>query len=315
MMDAAHPWTEKEWRARRDDFLAEGGSAPDILEWRKTKNSLDQEVERTRRYIAVEHLMACCGLGKHDDPKGRRAAYLEAILPFDFKDKPGLDNRTSQIALGCPQNSSCGTFIRAAWQLFGAGDMSLFPELSGTKMDPNFRCSYKADAFVAIAKWGKNCGALHGDYLMDDQKTPIKGIPLTESDPTAWKGGDVVFVRRSSDSAQHIFNVVDSTRQPADKVHTDGSWAVNTIDGGKGIVDSDSVCMGIRAANRTVYVKRLGPTPQIMVNLIGGDYAVAWWVDFGKVRFSDPEYFFARRGPNHPKVKPASWENKISGGY
>lgn len=314
-MTATDRWNESEWAKRRQDFMAEGQSATDILQWHRTNNSLAKETERTRRNVVLQHLLACVGLGKYDDPRARKDAYLDAIVPFDYKNRSAkLSNREQQVSIGCPENSSCGTFIRAAWQLMGAGDMSLFDgaEADAQRRDPKLRQCYDGDAFLSIAQWAYNCGALHGFYRLKDFVTKLdNNVPLTDDDPKNWEPGDVVFVRRASDQAQHIFTVVNSMPQPADKNHAQGSFAVNTVDGGKGIVASDSVCMGIMANNRTVWVEG----GLIKVELIGGAYDVIWWADFAKVRFTDPEYFFARRGPNHPKVKSPSWADKIHGGF
>lgn len=320
-MAARNPWGETEWKQRRKDFMAEGQNATDILQFHQTNNSLDKEVDRTRRNVMVQHLLACVGLGKHDDPRGRRAAYLDAILPLDYKDKDKGEssNRTQQVSMGCPSNSSCGTFIRAAWQLMGAGDMSLFAGAppDPKRLDPKLRQSYDGDAFLSIAQWAYNCGALHGEYSFKDFVTKLGNTPLTPDDPNVWQPGDVVFVREDKvkEPAQHIFTVINSVPQPADISHKSGSWAVNTVDGGKGMVDTDSICMGIMASNRTVYNTTVGPTQRIIVELTKTPYTVHWWVDFSKVRFSDPEYFFARRGPNHPKTKAPSWASKVPGGF
>lgn len=295
-MGTTDRWKSDQWAQRRADFLAEGVSAPKILEFRRTNNSFDVEVEATRRDLCVQHLAATAGLGKDDSPKGRQLAYMDAVAPFDYKDKPRLDNRNTFIG-HCPAASSCGLLIRAAWQLFGAGDMSLFAAdpPDPKRVDSRLRQAYdQADVFQEIAQWAYNCGALHGHYIGLTGKN-IEGPKVTLDDANHWKAGDVLFVTNSP-GKQHIFTIVKSTPQPAKGGATNGTWSVDSVDGGKGMFGADEDCMGIQKTNRSCYV--LDNQLNFKLNKI--DYPVVWWADFAKVKFTDPEYFFARRGIDHP---------------
>lgn len=295
-MAANNPWDSTEWQQRRADFLREGQSAPNILEFRVTHNSLDQEVERTRRAVYVDHLLSCGGLGKDDDPKGRRAAYTDAIAPFDYKDKAEKNRNKLQFIGNCPASSSCGLLIRAAWQLLGAGDMSLFASSppDPNRLDPKLRRSYDDfDVFQQIAQWAYNCGALHGEYKSVEGK-PINGPPITVDDPNQWKLGDVLFA--TPGSGQHIWTVVEVTKHDPAGGERTNTWTVNSADGGMGITGADENCMAVQTPNRTCRIRGNRPT----FTLSNTAHPVVWWVDFSKVRFSDPEYFFARRGIDHP---------------
>lgn len=297
-MSSNHPWTSSEWTQRRADFIKEGQSAPNVLEFRVTHNSFDQEVEQTRRSQYVDHLLSCGGLGKNDAPKGRQAAYTDACAPFDYKDKAELDRNKLQFIGHCPGASSCGLLIRAAWQLLGAGDMSLFASSppDPKRLDPRLRQSYDAfDVFQQIAQWGYNCGALHGGYKNVEDK-PIQGPAITIDDPDHWKAGDVIFVKAVEGDGQHIFTFVEKKKHDPKAYEKTSTWSISSVDGGMGITGDDENCMAVQTANRSCSIVQR----RLTFTLSSKAHYVAWWIDFGKVRFSDPEYFFARRGKDHP---------------
>jgi hypothetical protein len=270
---------EDAWSDRRGNFLEQAPHAPQQLGYQRYDGPFDQMDEDQRRQLAVNSMVVAAGLGDYDDPPGRRDAYQEAVFPMDFLGDE-LQNRAAAVA-GCPGASSCGTFIRGSWQLLGAGDPNIF---SPPTADRGLRGSYDSNnVFSQIASWANDCGALHGRYV-DTGGASIAGTPLALDDPNSWKAADVIFLWNPSANAQHIF-----TLTAAPTASGDGSWDLATVDGGSATGAYDGGCMGVSTNSRSV--DNVQRKLVVHIGRMFGDGDVAFWIDFSKVRFTDPDVF------------------------
>ncbi len=285
---------EAEWRKRREAFIDEAPKVKELLDYSGFVGPFDDYDEAQRRQFTVDSLIVGTKFGNSDDTLGRQRAYMETIFPMDFKEE---SNQKAAIA-GCPGASSCGTFIRGTWQLLGAGDPTIFNP--PTKDRGLRRCYDTNKVFSQIAAWAFDCGALHGDYL-DPDGVKIKGPPVGLDDPGSWKPADVVFIWKQFDKPapdgstgkHHILTVTEEPR-PMGK----GKWEVTSVDGGSATVGTDGPCMGISSNTRTVH--NTSGKVVVEVGKQFGDGVVTFWIDFGKVRFSDPELFLREPGEKYP---------------
>ena len=284
-----------EWQKRREEFLDQAPKAKELLEYSSFVGPFDMEAEDKRRQFAVDSLLVGAKFGNTDNKLGRQRAYMETIFPMDYKED---QNQKAAIA-GCPGASSCGTFIRGTWQLLGAGDWTIFNDPA--KKDRGLRGSYNSNKVMAqIAAWAHDCGALHGSYKDPDDNT-IKGPAVGLDDPNLWKPGDVVFLWQQFDKPasdgttgkHHIFTV---TEVPTSK--GTGKWEVKSVDGGSATHGTDGPCMGI--SNNSRVVENTTNKLVVKVGKMWGDGVVTYWVDFAKVRFTDPTYLIREPGPKYP---------------
>ncbi|HLL25871.1 MAG TPA: hypothetical protein VK427_27220 [Kofleriaceae bacterium] len=151
-----------------------------------------------------------------------------------------------------------------------------------------------------LAAWAYDCDALHGKYI-DPDDVKIEGTPIGLDDPDVWKPADVVFIRKQfpekqpdgSTGKHHIFTV---TEVPS--AIGKGKWEVTSVDGGSATAGSDGSCMGISTNTRVV--ENTSRKLVVKVGKTFGDGVVEYWIDFAKVRFTDPSFFLREPGPEYP---------------
>lgn len=290
-----------EWRKQRDGFLLGAKSAARKIDYSIMAGPFDgtKYTEVGRRKYYVDSLRVCAGFESNVD----KESYCEAVFPMDYGHY--ATNRLGAIA-GCPNSSSCGTYIRGTWQMLGAGDWSKTP----SKIDHGLCGSYSSTNVMGqIASWAAESGALHGSY------GGTTGTTITKEDPDNWQQGDVIFVwqqyavpRGLETGKHHIFTIdtiartdpkeaakVASARAP---VANGTSWQMVSVDGGSAATNASNPCEGIQMRPRTLTYgtatiegKKYPNSLYTVVSGLWGTGVVSYWVDFGKVLFTDPEVF------------------------
>lgn len=302
-------WTEAEWAKRRSEFFDHITGSKDILEFAKVQSSFESEPPARRRQLYCNILYAAVGLGADNSPPGRDIAYREILHPFEYEGGA----REGMVTGACGGASSCAVLIRGVWQMLGAGDMNKITP-GPLREDPEIRDKYTLEmAFWNVAQWAYNCDAFYGSYAKKFGVTPtFVGKKLftddagnVENQIARWKAGDVVFCRNSTTGAQHIFTVYETAKKRDEPLTNSELWNVASLDGGSAVEGKpgDSTCKGIKTVNRDCRFNKKTGAINITFDS-GGERTVVFWVDFEKVKFTDPEYFTAKRGPKHPGYVP-----------
>jgi hypothetical protein len=274
---------EVEYDRRRD---ALGADAPGVIKFEKLTIAEAQAKPGGLRGQFVEGMKACIGLGAGNTPDGRRAAYAQVNFPLGGA---GASATEKQLALGpCPGSSSCGTFIRGMWQLFGIGR-----PVGPANRDRQFRAAYLTDSVLAqIGLFAADSGALHGTFSGAIRDQPVSAppeipvVPIANGDLDKMDAGDVWF------TGHHIFTLVEKPRRWK-KLGSLQLWEVPTVEGGQGPffgdalgrqnggANNDAGCRGIKAHTYTASFDGF----KLEVRSDDGKTTtqIAWWVEFNQL--------------------------------
>ena len=290
---------ENEYRKRRD---ALGPDQPAVLTFDKRDVAALGKSLRDTMKEAIRH---CAGLGAGDVPAGRRGAYAQVVFPLGGQ---GTSGEKLKAFGACPDASSCGTFIRGMWQLFGIG--APFEKPVGSKTltpDRGLRCAYQdGEVFKQLAGFAFDCDALHGDA------TNVKSGTVALSDIDAWLPGDVVFIHGPSAGDNHIFTIFEKPAPPRDFAGLK-LYDVKTVDGGQGPTfgdpdgnkdagpSGDGNCRAIKSTTKQFLVGN----GKIVSNngTSTGGWQVAWWIDFSKLKVNEPSIWVPQVQQKLPGVR------------
>ena len=268
----------QEYHTRRDSL---GADAPGVITFEKKTMADAQANAGGVAGLFAEGMKACIGLGAGNFPDGRAAAYAQVNYPLGGAGAGAAEKR--KVFGPCPNASSCGTFIRGMWQLFGIG-----APINGNNRQ--LRSAYQDDTVLAqLGLYGADAGGLHGDLNGEVARRPVSatGIPLAASDLAGMQPGDVLFL-----GGTHIFTLVEKPR-PWKKIGNLQLWEGPAVEAGQGPFFGDALgrqngdpasgdggCRGIKA---NTYTLAVNGSHVVVSNNDGTQTQIFWWVEFAKL--------------------------------